>query len=294
VEKLAYYLFVSGFITVGLAFLSFAMPALGLLWRPRPVSVAAGSTAGGGTADIRIGSATPVGLLGPMLGWLGVATLTLAILTRWIAAGRGPFADMYDFSIAFAWGITLVFMLIYSRYQSRALALVVLPVALALMIYALTLPSAIDPLVPALQNDTLLTLHVSVAILAYSCFAVSFGAASLYIAQDVRSSRRLPRLDVLDEVGFLSAALGFPFMTLVLILGAYWANTAWGRYWGWDPKETASLLTWLIYAGYLHTRSLRGWRGRRGALLLLIGFVAVMLTYFGNYFFSGLHSYGTN
>jgi cytochrome c-type biogenesis protein CcsB len=199
---------------------------------------------------------------------------------------------MYDYSIAFAWGITIIYMLIHSRYQSRALGLVVLPVALGLMAYAASLPSAIDPLVPALQHSTLLTMHVSVAILAYSCFAISFGAATLFLVQDRLRSRYLPDLDALDEVGFLSAGLGFPFMTLVLVLGAYWANIAWGRYWGWDPKETASLITWLIYTGYLHTRALRDWRGRRSAVLLVVGFAAVMLTYFGNLFFAGLHAYG--
>jgi cytochrome c-type biogenesis protein CcsB len=293
-EKLAYYLFVSGFITTALAFLAFAAQALGVLreYGAVPVQATAGATVDGGSRGRSFDAPSlPFTRLGPMMGWLSVVILGLAIVTRAIAAGRGPFANMYDFSIAFSWGITFIYMLIHTRYDSRPLALVVLPIALGMMVYALSLPSAIDPLVPALQNDTLLTLHVSVAILAYSCFAVSFGAASLYVLQDARPMGRLPRLDVLDEMGFLSAALGFPFMTLVLILGAYWANTAWGRYWGWDPKETASLLTWLIYAGYLHTRALSAWRGRRSALLLLVGFVAVMLTYFGNYFFGGLHSY---
>jgi cytochrome c-type biogenesis protein CcsB len=237
------------------------------------------------------GGAEGIGRYGTVLGWLGASLLALSLVTRAMASGRGPFADMYDFSIAFAWGITLVYMVIDWRYRSRTLGLVVLPVALALMLYAASLPASIDPLVPALQNNTLLTLHVSVAILAYSCFAVSAAAAVLFLSQDRLRSRFLPEREALDEVGFLSAALGFPFMTLVLILGAYWANTAWGRYWGWDPKETASLVTWLIYTGYLHTRALRDWRGRRSAILLVLGFVAVMLTYFGNLFFGGLHGY---
>ena len=85
--------------------------------------------------------------------------------------------------------------------------------------------------------------------------------------------------------------IGFPFLTLAILLGAFWANIAWGRYWGWDPKETASLVTWLIYAAYLHARAVRGWRGIRSAVLIIVGFVAVLLTFFGNYIFTGLHAY---
>ena len=92
-------------------------------------------------------------------------------------------------------------------------------------------------------------------------------------------------------MAYRSVVAGFPMMALVIILGAVWADIAWGRYWGWDPKETASLVTWLLYGGYLHARVLRGWRGRRSAILLVIGFAGVMFTYFGNYFLGGLHSY---
>ncbi|MBM2826765.1 MAG: cytochrome biosis protein CcsB, partial [Dehalococcoidia bacterium] len=99
--------------------------------------------------------------------------------------------------------------------------------------------------------------------------------------------------DVLDDMAYKAVILGFPMMALVLILGALWADIAWGRYWGWDPKETASLLTFLIYGGYLHARVVRGWRGQPSAALLVLGFAATMFTYFGNYFFSGLHSYGS-
>jgi cytochrome c-type biogenesis protein CcsB len=96
---------------------------------------------------------------------------------------------------------------------------------------------------------------------------------------------------VLDEIAYRAVMVGFPMMALVLILGALWAQIAWGSYWSWDPKETASLVTWLIYGGYLHARVVRGWRGQRSALLLILGFGATLFTYFGNYFFGGLHSY---
>ncbi|TAK79523.1 MAG: c-type cytochrome biogenesis protein CcsB, partial [Dehalococcoidia bacterium] len=178
----------------------------------------------------------------------------------------------------------------YARYHSRALGVVVLPVGMAMLLYAASVSSDIKPLVPALQNNVLM-LHITVGVMAYSCFTVAFGAGVLYLAQERLRRPSLPSLETLDEIGFSAVAFGFPFMVLLLILGAYWANAAWGRYWGWDPKETAALVTLLIYAGYLHTRALRNWRGRRGAVLLLIGFASVMLTYFGNYFLTGLHAY---
>ncbi len=288
-EKLALYLFASGLLTALLALAAFVGQEVSSRFAMRRPVLAStsGDIEGLSVSD----SAGGVGRYGTMLAWFSVFILAFAILARSSASGRGPFSNMYDFSIAFGWGILLIYLVIDWRYQLRALGLVVLPVSIALMLYAASLPSDIEPLVPALQNNSLLTLHVSVAIIAYSAFAVSFGAAALYLAQNTFKTRLLPRIEASDEIGFLSAALGFPFMTLTLVLGAYWANTAWGRYWGWDPKETASLVTWLLYAGYLHTRALRDWRGSRSAWLLVIGFVAVMLTYFGNYFFGGLHSY---
>lgn len=100
-----------------------------------------------------------------------------------------------------------------------------------------------------------------------------------------------PRPEVLDDLGYKATVVTFPMLTLMLILGALWANVAWGRYWGWDPKETAALVTWLIYGAYLHARVTRSWRGSRSAWLLILGFVAVIFTYLGNLFFGGLHSY---
>jgi cytochrome c-type biogenesis protein CcsB len=117
----------------------------------------------------------------------------------------------------------------------------------------------------------------------------------LYLLQASPGGRRfasLPDTETLGEIGYWSVLVGFPILTLGIALGAYWANSAWGRYWGWDPKETAALLTWFVYAGYLHARGLRGWEGKRAAWLLIGAFGAVMFTYFAvNFVFSGLHSY---
>jgi cytochrome c-type biogenesis protein CcsB len=198
---------------------------------------------------------------------------------------------MYEFSIAFAWGTLAMFVYFEQRYHQRALGLVALPVALLMLLYAMTVPAQIDPLVPALQNNLLLSVHVAVAIVAYGTFTVAFASAVLYLVQTDQGRRGLPRRELLDEISYKAVMIGYPFLTLTIVLGAVWANIAWGRYWGWDPKETASLVTWLIYGAYLHARVVRGWRGERAAYLLLLGFAAVLFTYFGNLFFGGLHSY---
>jgi cytochrome c-type biogenesis protein CcsB len=148
------------------------------------------------------------------------------------------------------------------------------------------------PLVPALQQSLLLSVHVASAVVAYGTLTIGFGAAVLFLIQNKKNSTLLPEVSILEAVSYQSVMIGFPFLTAVIILGALWADIAWGKYWSWDPKETASLVTWLLYAAYLHARILRGWRGTRAAVLLIIGFSAVLLTFFGNYIFTGLHAYG--
>ena len=232
-----------------------------------------------------------IGSYATIVGWLAVVTLFFALVFRAIATGHGPFQNMYEFSLAFALGVLVSYMYFERKYHQRVLALIAMPVALVMMLYAWTIPSTIEPLVPALQNNLLLTVHVAVAIIAYGSFAIAFGAALLYLIQPEGGRWGLPKPQVLDEIGYRAVVVGYPFLTLTIILGAVWANTAWGTYWSWDPKETASLVTWLIYGTYLHARVVRGWRGQRAAWLLVVGFAAVLFTYFGNLFFGGLHSY---
>mgnify|MGYP003352987902 FL=1 len=198
---------------------------------------------------------------------------------------------MYEFSIAFAWGTLGGYLYFERRYRQRILALVALPVALVMMWYATTIPSTAEPLVPALQNNLLLSVHVAVAIVAYGTFSIAFGAALLHLIQPAEGRRGLPKPELLDEIGYRAVVIGFPFLTLVIVLGAVWADVAWGSYWSWDRKETASLVTWLIYGAYLPARVVRGWRGDKAAWLPLVGFAATLFTYFGNLFFGGLHSY---
>lgn len=244
------------------------------------------------TAPRGVAVTESLGRWGTILTLNAFIFLTGALGFRWIAAGHGPFSNMYEFSLSFAWGTLAAHIYFEQRYGLRSLAILVLPVCLAMLSYAATVPSRIDPLVPALQNNLLLSIHVAVAIAAYGAFALSFAAAVLFLVNRRDRFTWLPNRALLDEVGYKAVMFAFPMMALVVILGALWAKVAWGQYWSWDPKETASLVTWLIYGGYLHARVVRGWKGERSAYLLVIGFAAVMFTYFGNYFFGGLHSYG--
>jgi ABC-type transport system involved in cytochrome c biogenesis permease subunit len=230
------------------------------------------------------------GRLALIFSALALGTLTLSLAARAAVTGHGPFSNMYEFTVAFSWGAMALGIYFQQRYRLALVSLIVFGVALALLIYAFTLPTRPVPLVPALQQSWLLTAHVLVAIIAYGTFAVGFGAAHLYLLRRP-GSIHLPRAEMLDEIGYRSVMIGFPFMTLTIVLGAFWADIAWGRYWSWDPKETASLVTWLIYAAFLHARVVRGWRGKRSAVFLIVGFAAVLFTFLGNYIFTGLHSY---
>ena len=196
------------------------------------------------------------------LTWASFLLMAGSLLTRAVIVGRGPWGNMYEFSIAFAVGILGGYLFLQRRYPIRSIAFLPLGVALFLAGYAATLPAAIEPLVPALDNPPLLTIHVAMAMIAYGVLAISFAAAVGYLAQgDDDRFAWLPSRKVLDEVAYRSVVIGFPIFATMIILGSYWASIAWGRYWGWDPKETSALVTWLIYAVYLHARSRRAGPG---------------------------------
>jgi len=289
-EKLSWYFVIASILWTGIAivlYLAYALSGLRAA-RMRTAGMETTTTAMGIVSGPRTAA---IGSYATIVGWLAVFTLFFALVFRAIATGHGPFQNMYEFSLAFALGVLVTYMYFEHKYHQRVLALIAMPVALDMMLYAWTIPSTIEPLVPALQNNLLLTVHVAVAIIAYGSFAIAFGAALLYTIQPEGGRWGLPKPQVLDEIGYRAVVVGYPFLTLTIILGAVWANTAWGTYWSWDPKETASLVTWLIYGAYLHARVVRGWRGQRAAWLLIIGFAAVLFTYFGNLFFGGLHSY---
>jgi cytochrome c-type biogenesis protein CcsB len=251
----------------------------------------------GGTS----GFADALGSYGTLATWATLVALAVWMLARWQAVDHAPWSNMYEFTIAFAAGIT-AFYTVFERFyedeererSARVLGALAMPVVFAMLaVTAAFFPSDVRPLVPALQNTDLLAIHVAAMVIAYGALSVSFAAAVLYLAQG-RENRfaRLPSAETLDDIAYRSVMLGFPVLALGIALGAYWANSAWGRYWGWDPKETSALVTWLIYGIYLHMRGLRNWSGTRSAIVLIAGFAAVMFTYFAvNLWVSGLHSY---
>jgi cytochrome c-type biogenesis protein CcsB len=260
------------------------------------VSYFGGRNAGSGSTDKKIkhrSSQHSVSeTIGTVLSIAALFFLTLTIAARGIQTGHGPFSNMYEFAIAFSWGIIVMGLIFQWRYKTEAVKNVGLLVALFLIIFAAIQHTKPEPLVPALQQSVLLSVHVASAVVAYGTFTIGFGAAVLFLINNRRKSPWLPSAELLDTMSYHSVVIGFPFLTALIVLGALWADIAWGRYWGWDPKETASLVTWLLYAAYLHARVMRGWKGTRTAILLMVGFAAILLTFFGNYIFSGLHSYG--
>jgi cytochrome c-type biogenesis protein CcsB len=383
--------------------------------------------------------------------WLGFAANTLAAGHRWYAAGHAPFSSIYEMLLSFVWTLAALTLFVERRYHVKVIGTITMPLATISVLLMQTLPSAVRPLVPALQS-TWLHIHVSLAMLAYAACAVSFALAMMFLIQDrmgtetflastsallvaiylgiatrfdpsgglrliawdaqnqqeiffaekvrlmvvvpelgwlfflvlaavlaplalfvwarvndsasgftwanraffvatllqvvallafvVRAregaypspqtdglfsthlsaspfilaglasgvfasglyllllwrrpelERLLPSADTLDLLTYKTIGIAFPLLTLMIAAGAYWANRTWGSYWSWDPKETWALITWLVYAGYLHTRIARGWRGRRAAYFAVVGFAIVLFTFFGvTYLLPGLHAY---
>ena len=297
--KLSFYCFAAASIALAASAVCYLAYAVGRVRVRRTALVTSTGTTAGGLWAGRTAALEPaqlgVGRFGTMLAWFGVVFQGLSIALRTIAAGRLPVANMYEFSTTFIFLVALVYLLFERSYEVRQLGAIVLPIAVGMALYVWSLPAdqrEVNALIPALQNRPLMTVHVSLAILAYATFAVAFAAAVLYLLAARWRIAWLPSPELLDDLGYRAVTIGFPALALVLILGSVWAYRAWGTYWNWDPKETAALFTWLVYGVYLHTRSRRGWRGTRSAVILLFGFAAVVFTYFGNYFFGGLHAYG--
>jgi cytochrome c-type biogenesis protein CcsB len=228
------------------------------------------------------------------------------ILMRWnesyrLGMGHAPLSNLYESLTFFALTIGLIHLFIHRRYRQYTLGAFVTPLAFLAMAYASLSPNISDriqPLIPALKSNWLIA-HVMTCFIGYSAFAVAFGASLMYLIKSRQKAGangfldRLPPGEVLDELNHQLVMFGFLFLSVGIITGAVWANSAWGRYWGWDPKETWSLITWFIYAGLLHARLMGGWRGKRTAILSLLGFLAVLFTYFGVNLLPGLHSYGS-
>ncbi|TMR30239.1 c-type cytochrome biogenesis protein CcsB [Actinomadura geliboluensis] len=266
--------------------------------------------AGGGTAAAGAGQdgAEPgrvradwarLAILLNILGWgahLGV------LVTRGLAANRWPWGNMYEFLTAIAFAAVTAFLVVLIRYRARFLgAFVMIAAAVALGVANIWLYDSVGPVTAAL-NSYWIALHVSAAIIATGAFTVAGAATLLYLVKDRAEARggaaeggvlsRFPSTDGLDRLSMRVTTFAFPIWTAAIIMGAIWADQAWGRYWGWDPKEIWSFITWIIYAAYLHARATAGWKGRKAAVLSLVAFAALMFNFFGvNYMFSGLHSY---
>ena len=290
-EQLAYNCFIAAYVLALAASAAYlALP----LW-PR-VAYRTAETTAGTSVTIASGSEPPPWLapLATATGWLMFGVLTLSLAFRWAATGHPPYANMYEYTIALGWGSAFFYIIFERAFGQRSLGAVLFPGIAALFTVSLMFfPQEVTPLIPALQANRILGIHVGMMAASYSALSVSFGAAVLYLVQDgKRRFARLPSGALLEEIAHKSVLAGFPILVLGIALGAWWANDAWGRYWGWDPKETSALVTWLIYAGYLHARGLRGWRGKRAAMVLVLGYAGVLFTYFAvNLWVSGLHSY---
>ena len=226
-----------------------------------------------------------------LMAWLA---LTISLVTRAVQTGHAPLTDMYEFTASFCWGVIGASLVFQRLLKTEILGAGGAIIAFSLLAYAFTLPSEHAPLPQVLQGTVLLPMHVSCAVIAYGMFALGFVSAVLLLIKERSAIAALPTIETLDRAGYIAVSVGLPFMTLVIVLGSIWASVAWGRFWAWDPKETASLATWLIYAGYLVSRLLFKWHGSRSAWILILGFAAVLVTFFGNLFFSGLHSYGVS
>ncbi|HHW82762.1 MAG TPA: c-type cytochrome biogenesis protein CcsB, partial [Actinomycetales bacterium] len=244
------------------------------------------------TAHLAATGTTPAHRVATWTAVLALVLITAYIILRATITGHGPFSNQHEFAMAFVWAIIAIYLYFEWRHHMRALSLVAIGVAAGLLLYGMNMDTTVKPLMPALQNNLLLTTHVGTAMLSYGAFCISFAAAVLYLLKPYIRWKALPSAEALDEVSYRAAVIAYPILTAMIILGAIWAQTAWGRYWGWDPKETAALVTWLVWSGYLHARVSRGWRGNRTAWLVVIGFATVLFAYFGNHFFGGLHSYG--
>lgn len=234
---------------------------------------------------------------------IGAGGNLAGFVLRWIEShqmgfGRAPLSNLYESLIFFSLCIAVTHLYIVFKYKIRIIGVVAAPLAFLSMAYA-SLPKVskeIMPLLPALQSNWLIA-HVMTCFFGYAAFAVAFGVSILFLARLNNKEgaagilSMIPDTELLDELTHQLVMFGFLFLTIGIITGAVWANQAWGRYWGWDPKETWSLITWLIYATLLHARLMRGWKGKRIAILSCVGFIAVMFTYFGVNLLPGLHSY---
>jgi len=245
------------------------------------------------------------------LCWLGVISsnflLFLILGLRWLISGYFPLSNLYESLLFLDWCLLFILIVAETKTRTKLLGAVVLPIALLIISFAsLILPTQMQeaaPLVPALQSNWLM-MHVSMMMLSYATLILGSLLSILFLVvqkfttnsnkiQQNLAQTKIQLLENIDTWSYRTIGLGFPFLTIGIIAGAVWANEAWGSYWSWDPKETWALITWLIFAAYIHARLTKGWVGEKAALLGSIGFIIVWICYLGvNFLGQGLHSYG--
>ena len=245
------------------------------------------------------------GSLASIIAFIGLIAQTVGLILRWLESykmgiGHAPLSNFYESLIFFSWTIVLLYLIIEWRIKSRNLGAFVIPFAFFSMAFASFSPNVnarIQPLIPALQSNWLIS-HVITCFFGYAALTIACGLGFMYLLKGLEKGERprlffrlLPVREIVDELTYHSVVIGFIFLTLGIITGSVWAYSAWGSYWSWDPKETWSLITWLIYAAMLHSRFVHGWRGKRMAIMSIIGFASVLFTYFGVNYLPGLHSY---
>ncbi len=238
--------------------------------------------------------------IGSSIGWGGFLTNVYAFIIRWIQThqtgyGYVPLSNLYESLVFFGLCVAGIYLFWELKLTKKVFGSLVFILASLIMAYAsFATDSSIKPLIPALKSNWLIA-HVITCFLGYAAFGVAFVVGVFYLLSGNPSiQKHLPERTVMDNFMYKTILFGFFWLTIGIITGAIWADQAWGSYWSWDPKETWSLITWFIYAGAIHARIIRGWQGKKIAWLSIIGFAAVMFTYFGvNFLLSGLHSYAS-
>ncbi len=237
--------------------------------------------------------------IGKALILVGFAIQLIGLVIRIYYSKFMPVTNMYESLNFFTFSIVCAYIILEHKLKNRSFGVFILPVVFLLMSFSShpAISKEIKPLIPALQSQWLVW-HVLLSFIGEAAFAVAFGTSIMYLIRTKTTEnsfldRTFPQLSTLDTISYRAIIIGFPIFTIgALIFGAIWAKYAWGDYWSWDPKETWALITWLVYALYLHIRIVHGWKGKPAAWISIIGFMATMFTLFGvNYLLSGLHSY---
>ncbi|WP_375000134.1 c-type cytochrome biogenesis protein CcsB [Aeromicrobium sp. CTD01-1L150] len=300
IAQLSNYTVASGTIVVALAFLAH-MAEWGLARKVAPDPVGVGGAEAPQPAERTEPHRSDVlASVGVSLTVLGTVLLWVGFITRGIAADRVPWGNMYEFGVGGSAIALTVYLVMVKLSGIQWLGGIVNGVLLIFLGMAMSTYVPAGPLVPSLHSYWLV-IHVAAVMLSGAFFLVGAASSVLYLIRHRAEQRgsiggllaRLPESAVMDQLAYRVNAVGFPLWTFgALIAGPIWAHYAWGRYWGWDPKEVWAFITWVVYAGYLHARATAGWKGKRAAIIAIIGFATFLFSYYGiNLFGSGLHSY---